>query len=111
MYTTVILNSQYLGRGNDDLGKTLMGSFLRKLWASDKKPDKIIFYNEAIHLLAEKSAVLDALEGLSKAGVDLIGCITCVKFFQLDNKLAVGRMGDMVEIISVLLKSDRIITP
>jgi selenium metabolism protein YedF len=111
MYTTIIINSQYLGKGNDDLGKTLMGSFLRKLWASDKKPDKIIFYNESIHLLTEKSAVLDALDGLSKAGVDLLACTTCVKHFQLDNKIVVGRMSDMVEIISLLMKSDRIITP
>jgi selenium metabolism protein YedF len=111
MYTTILINSQFLGKGNDDLGKTLMGSFLRKLWASEKKPDKIIFYNDGIHLLVEKSAVLDALEGLSKAGVDLIACITCVKYYQLDNKIAVGRMGDMVEIISILMKSDKIITP
>jgi selenium metabolism protein YedF len=111
MYTTIIIKSQFLGIGNDELGNTLMGSFLRKLWASNKKPDKILFYNDGIKLLAEKSAVLDALEGLSKAGVDLVGCTTCVKYYQLDNKIVVGRMGDMVEIVSILMKSDKIITP
>ena len=46
--TTIILHSESLGRGSDELGKTMTGSFLRKLWASDKKPDTIIFYNSAV---------------------------------------------------------------
>lgn len=41
--TTIILQSDSLGRGIDELGKTLAGLYLRKLWASDKKPDTIIF--------------------------------------------------------------------
>jgi len=61
MKTTVVLHSETLGRGNDELGKTMMGSFLRKLWASEKKPDTMIFYNSAVHLLTDTSSVLDAL--------------------------------------------------
>ncbi len=61
--TTMILHSESLGRGSDELGKTMTGAFLRKLWASAKKPDTIIFYNSAVHLLTDKSSVLDALTG------------------------------------------------
>ena len=85
MKTTIIFNSESLGKGNDELGKTLIGSFLRKLWASEKKPDTIIFYNSSVNLLTEKSLILDALSGLINAGVDLVACSTCVGFYELKN--------------------------
>jgi len=110
MKTTIILNSESLGRGNEKLGKQLMGSFLRKLWASGKKPDMIIFYNSAVKLLAQGSSVLDALDALSKAGVDLVACGTCVEYYKLNDKITVGRVSDMQEIVSIMLKSEKVIT-
>jgi len=109
--TTIILHSEFLGRGSDELGKTMTGSLLRKLWASDKKPDTIIFYNSAVHLLTDKSSVLDALSGLTKAGVDLVACQTCIGFYEIEKKIVVGRIIDMKEIVSILMKSDTVITP
>jgi len=108
--TTIILHSEALGNGSDELGKTMTGSFLRKLWASAKKPDTIIFYNSAVHLLTTQSSVLDALTGLSKAGVDLVACQTCIGFYEIE-KLAIGRIIDMQEVVSILMKSDKVITP
>ena len=109
--TTIILHSEVLGKGSEELGQTLMGSFLRKLWASEKKPDEIIFYNSSVLLLTEKSAVLDALNGLTKAGVDLVACRTCIGFYEIEKQLVIGRMSDMQEIISILMKSEKVITP
>ncbi len=109
--TTIILHSDSLGRGSDELGKTMTSSFLLKLWASNAKPDTIIFYNSAVNLLIEKSSVLDALFGLSKAGVDLVACQKCVGFYEIEKKIAIGRIAEMQEIVSILMKSDRTITP
>ena len=111
MKTTIILNSESIGKGNDELGKMMMGSFLRKLWASDKKPDTILFYNSAVYLLVEGSAVLDSLHGLSKAGVDLVACRNCIGFFELDKKMVIGRISEMQDVVSILMKSDKVITP
>jgi intracellular sulfur oxidation DsrE/DsrF family protein len=111
MKTTIILHSESLGGGSDELGKTMTGSFLRKLWASAKKPDTIIFYNSAVHLLTDKSSVLDSLSGLSKAGVDLVACQTCIGFYEVEKNIVVGRIVEMQEIVSILMKSDKVITP
>lgn len=89
----------------------MTGSFLRKLWASAKKPDTIIFYNSAVHLLTDKSMVLDALNGLSKAGVDLVACQTCIGYYEIEKHIVVGRIVEMAEIVSILMKSDTVITP
>ncbi|MFO7677850.1 MAG: DsrE family protein [Thermoplasmatota archaeon] len=111
MKTTIILHSESLGKGDEKLGKILMASFLRKLWGLQKKPDVMIFYNSAVNLLTDTSSVLDALDALSKDGVDLIGCKTCIGFYNIEQKLSIGRMVDMQEIVSLLMKSDRVITP
>jgi intracellular sulfur oxidation DsrE/DsrF family protein len=109
--TTVILHSESLGRGSDELGKNMTGAFLRKLWASAKKPDTIIFYNSSVHLLTDKSSVLDALTGLSKAGVEIVACQTCIGLYEIEKKIVIGRIVDMTEIVSILMKSDTVITP
>ncbi len=110
MKKTIIINSETLGSGSEELGKNLMGSFLRKLWASDTKPGAIIFYNAGVKLLAEGSSVLDALDALFKAGVDLIACGTCVGYYKLENCMAAGRVSTMQEIVSAMLSSDSVIT-
>ncbi len=110
MPKTVIINSERFGAGSNELGQQLMGSFLRKLWALENKPAAIVFYNSAVKLLAKDSNVLDALDGLSQAGVDLIACGTCVSHLNLKDKMAVGRVSDMTEIAATLLNSDAVIT-
>lgn len=108
--TVLVLNSDRMGPGDEVLGEKLMGSFLRKLWSMENRPGRILFYNSAVRLLAEGSTVLDALDGLFAAGVDLVACGTCVTHFDLKDKLAVGRISDMTEIAAILMESDRVIT-
>jgi selenium metabolism protein YedF len=108
--TTVVVNRDTLGHGSDELGQALVGNFLRKLWASEQHPAAIVFYNSGVRLLSAGSAVLDALDGLARGGVDLIACGTCVRFYGLEERMAAGRVSDMQEIVSRLMESDRVIT-
>lgn len=110
MRTVILINGESLGKGPDELGARLMGAFLRRLWAQDNKPGTIIFYNSGVKLLARGSSVLDALDGLFEAGVDLVACGTCVAFFELGDKIVVGRVSDMQEIAAVLLAADKVVT-
>jgi intracellular sulfur oxidation DsrE/DsrF family protein len=87
-----------------------MGSFLRTLLAAPEKPEALVFYNSGVLLLAAGSPALDALEGLARAGVDLVACGTCVGFFELAGKLAAGRESNMQEIVSLLLSAERTLT-
>jgi selenium metabolism protein YedF len=110
MSQTILITSEFLGRGDDELGDKLMRSFLRTLLASDKKPDKLVFYNSAVRLLAEGSAVLDTLNELNRQGVLLVACGTCVGHFKLDDKVTRERVSNMQEIVKILLDSDRVVT-
>ena len=110
MKRTVIVSGEHFGRGDDELGAKLMGSFLRTLLAAERKPDKIVFYNSGVKLLAEGSPVLDALDDLNKAGVLLVACGTCVSHFRLDGKIRSERISNMREIAAILMESESVVT-
>ncbi len=110
MRSVFVVKSSTMGDAPEELGRTLIGSFLRKLWAEPKKPDAIVFYGEGVKLLAEGSHVLDSLSALQGSGVELIGCGTCLGFFDLLDRLAVGRVGNMQEIVALLLETERVVT-
>ena len=110
MKKVVVLNSETMGNGSDELGRQLMGGFLRKLWNQKTKPEAVLFYNSAVNLLTKESSALDALHGLFEAGVDLIACGTCCDHYDIREKIEVGRISDMVEITSLLMNADNVIT-
>lgn len=108
--TVVIINSDTLGRGNEEVGQTLLGTFLRKLLASMQPPDAIVFYNSGVKLLTRGSYFIDVLEALEQKGVDLLACGTCVYRVCEQKSLLVGRISNMDEISEILLKAQKTIT-
>mgnify|MGYP001034688129 CR=1 FL=1 len=106
----VVIDRDNMGEGSEELGAKLMGSFLRKLCSPETRPEAMLFYNSGVKLLAEGSAVLDALETLEKHGVDLVACGTCAGYFGIRDSMVVGRISDMAEIVSRLLTSDSVVT-
>ena len=111
MKTVFIFNNERLGIGDEELGEELIGSFLRKVWANDEKPDVMIFYHAGVKLLIKESPVLDAMEALSKAGVDLIVCGTCAGYYKVRDDIQFGRISDMTEIMRLIMAADKVVTP
>lgn len=110
MKFAIVINNESMGKGDDELGKKLMGAFLRKLWVQTELPDMIVFYNSGVKLISSSSTVLDVLHGLYEKGVDIIACGTCLDHFDLGNDVKVGRRSDMVEIVSVITGYDKVVT-
>ncbi len=95
-----------MGAGSEKLGKTLIGSFFRKLWANEMKPDTIVFYNAGVKLLTKDSEVLGALHELHTAGTDLVACGTCVNYYKLQDTIDAARVSNMPEIVSILMGAE-----
>lgn len=110
MSNAVIVNSESMGIGSEEVGKQILGSFFRKLAAQAERPDAMVFYNSGVKLMAEGSPFLADLEALEKLGVDLIACGTCVVYFNLTDKIMVGRVSDMQEIARALVSTERVVT-
>ena len=108
--TVVVLHAETLGRGDDALGAKLTGSYLRTLAAADPKPEAVIFYNAAVRLLGADSGHLDALRALDDAGVELLACVTCLEHYALTERMAVGRVSSMREIVQRTMAAAKVIT-
>lgn len=106
----IIINSDTLGRGDEQVGQTLLGTLLRKVLSNLTKPDAIIFYNSGVKLLTKQSYFLEVLEALEKSGVELLACGTCAYKVCGQRGLSVGRISNMDEITDVLLTAEKVIT-
>jgi len=107
---TIFLASDRIGQGDDELGALLMKGFLYAVAESDAKPVRMIFMNSGVKLTVEGSTQLENLRRLQEAGVDMLSCGTCLDFYGLKEKLAVGRVSNMYEIVG-FLSSGRVLRP
>ena len=103
-----LIQSDGLGRGDDQLGKMLMANFLRLLGDSQDKPESLVFWNTGVYLVCENSLVLDYLRKLEKQGVEILACTTCLEYFGLVDKLKVGKPTTMAKSIKAMLGSDMV---
>ena len=98
----VVLNSDFIGNGSEELGCTLMKSFLFSLTEQEVLPDKVLCYNAGALLTTEGSAVLDDLKALEEDGVEVLTCGICGEFYGVKDKLAVGTFTNMYRIVEIL---------
>lgn len=108
---TVVVRSACMGQGDEELGRLLMKSYLNVLPDLDRKPAKICLYNEGVKLSAQGSPVLESLQKLEESGVEILVCGTCVEYFNLKDKIAVGKISNMYNIATALAESAKTVVP
>ncbi len=109
--TVVFIASDTMGSGDDELGHILLKNFIITLNELDLPPDAIVFVNAGVKLTTEGSDALEALEQLACNGTDIASCGLCLDFFDLKEKLAVGRSTNMLDIVEHLAQAGRVIRP
>ncbi|MBK6900428.1 MAG: sulfurtransferase-like selenium metabolism protein YedF [bacterium] len=108
--SVIFIAGDALGRGDDELGAALLLSALKNLpKAAGDPPSHLLFMNAGVNLCCEGSAALADLRSLQDAGAELLCCGTCLDWFELREKLAVGRASNMVEILGVQNAAARVI--
>ena len=103
-----LIQSDGLGRGDDKLGKLLMANFLRLLGESKDKPRTLIFWNAGVRLVCDSSPVLEHLKRLQEQGVEILACTTCLEYFELVDKIKIGRPTTMGNSIQSMMSSDMV---
>lgn len=107
----VVLSDNRMGRGDDTLGDILIRAFAHTLSQLKPLPATIVCYNAGVKLAVNDSAVLEDLQQLSKAGVDILVCGTCVNYFGLGDRIAVGRISNMYDILDTMAGAARLVRP
>ena len=109
--TVVAISSDKMGIGADDLGKALLKAFVFALTQQDKLPKTILFYNGGAALTCEGSPMLEDLKALEAQGVEIMTCGTCLNFYGLTEKLAVGSVTNMYAIVEKLTQAGNVVKP
>lgn len=107
----VVLSSDVMGSGDDELGATLMKAFVFALTQQDELPATIVAYNGGVKLTVEGSPVLDDLKKLAEAGVEIMSCGTCLNHYGISDKLAVGEVTNMYVIVEKQLNARVVVRP
>ena len=109
--TVVVIGSDRMGEGNDELGKVLIKGFIFALTQLEELPKTMLFYNGGATLTTEGSDSLEDLKVLEEQGVEILTCGTCLDYYRLKDKLRVGTVTNMYAIVETMAKADNIIRP
>jgi selenium metabolism protein YedF len=106
----LVVASEVMGRGDEDLGRVLMRNHLRVLQEVEPRPDVIVFLNSGVKLATEGSPAVEDLQTLERKGATLLLCGTCLAHFELKEKVAVGEISNMHDISEALLRAAKVIS-
>lgn len=109
--TIVVIDSDKMGDGDEEFSKTLLKGFIYALSSQDIPPAKILFYNTGVRITTEGSASIEDLKVLEKAGAKIYSCGACLNNYGLSEKLSVGEVTNMYDIVSYLMEADLVIRP
>ena len=107
----VVLSGNTMGSGDEKLGKALMKAFVFALTKQDVLPETILCYNTGAYLTTEGADTLEDLKLLESEGVTILTCGTCLDFYGLKEKLAVGGITNMYEIVQRMESAQTIVRP
>jgi len=92
---TVVISRNTMGAGAEELGKILLKGFIYSLTELTTPPKHVIFLNSGAYLTSADANTVDDLNTLEQKGTEILTCGTCVNYYGLQDKLAVGTITDM----------------
>ncbi len=101
---TIVIGSDKLGNGDDELGVALMKSCLFALSEAEVVPDNLLFLNAGVKLVVEGALTLDSIKRLKERCVNVQSCGLCLDFYGLKDNLEVGEITNMYAIIEMMNK-------
>jgi len=107
--TVMLIGSDRIGDGPEELGRLLMRNFIHTLLETREMPSRILFVNSGIFLTTEGSEVVEALSKLAAMGVEIASCGLCLDFFNRRELLRAGVTTNMLTIAEALLTATRVI--
>ncbi|NLO88758.1 MAG: sulfurtransferase-like selenium metabolism protein YedF [Clostridia bacterium] len=105
-----LVTSAFLGRGDDELGRSLMEDFLRELSVSEVVPQSVVFINSGVMLLCEDSNILQELMNLERRKVRFFACEKSLDRYGLRQKLCVGTPIKIYTLVNYLAGANKVVT-
>ena len=109
--TVVLVAAETMGSGNDELGRILLRNFLLTLPELEIPPAAIYFINAGVKLVVHGDDSVEILQKLADLGIDLAACGLCLDFYGLKEKVAVGRITNMLDIVQGMSNAGSVLRP
>jgi len=106
----LVVPDEHMGRGDSELGQILIRAFFHTLGEIEPLPDAVIFMNSGVKLVVEGSLVAEDLQALRERGVEILACGTCLGFYELKERVAVGEVSNMYTIAETMLGAGKVVT-
>ena len=107
----VFAGRDVIGEGDAELGHSLIKMFFYTLSEKTDLPSAILFMNHGVRLVTENQQTIEHLKVLEQRGVRLIVCGTCLNYYGLTEKLAVGGVTNMYSIVEKLAGAGKVVKP
>jgi selenium metabolism protein YedF len=104
----ILITSDKLG-DDEELGRLLMRGFISTLKDATCRPSKLLFMNTGVFLTVAGSPLLESLRVLESQGVEICSCGTCLDYFGLKEKLAVGHVTNMYDTVEDLTGAELVV--
>jgi predicted peroxiredoxin len=112
--TVVVVSKPVLGRveeKDEPFGVEMLDKFLHVFEAAEEKPGAIAFYTEGVKVACKGSPALLTLRLLEQMGVKMVVCKSCLDYYGLAEKRAVGEVVGMNDIVSLLTGAEVVLYP
>jgi selenium metabolism protein YedF len=106
----VLVGTDRLGTGDDDLGKKLIASFIGTLKEMGRELWCLVLLNAGVKLAVADSEILTSIQELEGDGVMVLVCGTCLNHFQLLEQKQVGETTNMLDIVTHMQLADKVIS-
>ena len=105
----ILIGTDRLGTGDDDLGRKLLVNFIGTLKEMGRELWCLVLVNAGVKLAAAGSEVLSNLQELAQGGVMVLVCGACLNHFQLLEQKQVGETTNMLDIVTHMQLADKVI--
>jgi selenium metabolism protein YedF len=105
----VMVASDCMGHGDDELGSKLMVSFLKTLAEMGDDLWRLVFVNNGVKLTVADAEILPVLKQYEKQGLCILVCGTCLTHFDLLEQKQVGQTTNMLDIVTAMQLADKVI--
>lgn len=106
----VFIGKERIGEGDPELGESLMKMFFYTLTQDNNIPRCILFMNSGVKIPVENEQAVEHLKALNEKGTEILICGTCLNYYEIADKLQVGTISNMYDIVDAMRTVNKVIT-
>ena len=105
----VAIGRDTMGEGSKELGQILIKGFIYALKELAPPPTHVLFFNSGSYLTSSDSNSLEDVRSLEAAGTLILTCGTCTNYYGITEKIGVGEIANMYDIVTTMAGAKRLI--